>query len=320
MSRLFSLGLGVVIGLWAAASRGDESAARLPAAGDLSIQSLIEELEAPAFGARQAASHKLAEAGLEALPALEQAAAAERRETVVRALEVIKRHLGQGDPAVRDAARAALGRLAKSTQPAVAQRARDVLNPPAKPSILPATPVGLVNPGFRGPNFQFQFGAPGAARRRVSVVRDAGGVHSVEVEEPGRTMKIQAQPGGGIALEITEQRNGQNLTRRIDAANLDELRRRDAEAARLFEQYSQLPARPGAGAPVPPPPPGFAPGGRPAQPADLAALRRMLESLDASIDRLTREELPDANRVRTIDALQRMRQHFAERLRAGAEK
>ena len=66
------------------------------------------------------------------------------------------------------------------------------------------------------------------------------GAIKIQIRENGKTTKIESTPGGKIDVEITETQNGP-ANKKIEAKDLDELKKKDAEVARLYEQYSQPP-------------------------------------------------------------------------------
>src|SRR5205085_11165171 len=94
---------------------------------------------------------------------LEKAAETGSREVSSRAIEILKKHYERGDFETKEAATAALSRLAKSGNPSVAQRAEAVLHPPAET----AQPQPIFGGGFavpvRGANIQIQVQAGNAA-------------------------------------------------------------------------------------------------------------------------------------------------------------
>jgi hypothetical protein len=207
-----------------------------PPDGSERIAALIEQLEHAAFSERQAASQSLAEAGAEALKQLEETAARGSREAAGRALEIVKQHFQNGEARVKEEAREALSRLASSDNVAVSQRAHNLLYPP-KTSMLPVgVPFGM-------PNARNALAMPPATRTLTT--HEANGVRDVDARENGRRTRIQTFPNGRIQFEFTEPINGRDVTRRIDAKDLSELRRKDAEAGQLYDLYNAAP-RPAA--------------------------------------------------------------------------
>ena len=218
-------------------------------AAAVEFPALIEQLDSPDFSSRQEASRRLAEAGLEAMPALEQAIARGSREASSRALDLLKRQLHEGSEDTKASAREVLSRLAISGNASTAQRARDVLNPPAeRTAAAPFGQIPMPN-GRRGfNNVQFQaannpFPPPVnnpagffAGLRRVSY-SEINGRRGVEIAEQDRVIKMDTWPNGAVEVAITDKLNGREVTRRVQAKDRDELVRKDPETARLYDQF-----------------------------------------------------------------------------------
>src|SRR5256885_10493895 len=110
--------------LWAAAivvvSRWSAGGERLPTPAETvepiteQIAALIDQLDAPSYGDRQAASQQLEDLGAKATAHLELAVKSSSREVSGRALDILRRHFEQGGDDARQAARAVLTRLAES--------------------------------------------------------------------------------------------------------------------------------------------------------------------------------------------------------------
>src|SRR5262245_6965349 len=127
-----------------------------PAAPATDVSRLIPQLDDAEFAQRQAASQELMESGKAVFPQLEKAALEGSREASGRAIDILKTHYTRGDDATKQAAQAALERLAKSGSSGAAQRADEVLNPP-KPPEDPFNGRFGVAPGIiRGANIQIQ--------------------------------------------------------------------------------------------------------------------------------------------------------------------
>jgi hypothetical protein len=204
------------------------------------IAGIVQQLEHDTFAERQAASRTLAEAGAAALPYLESIAASGSREAAGRALEIVKKHFESGDFELKNDARQILTRLAKNDNAATAQRARNVLDPP-RTSMLP---MGAI-PNVRGLPF-----IPPQQITRTQMTTEINGRREIEVRENGRKTKIQTFPDGRIQIEFTEPKNGRDETRRIDAKDLSELKRKDPDASQAYELYDAAPRRPAPSAPV----------------------------------------------------------------------
>lgn len=203
------------------------------------ITALVEQLQHDLFSERQAASQSLAEAGAIALPQLEAAATGRSREAAGRALDIVKRHFQNGDAALKNDAQQVLSRLSNSENAALAQRARNVLDPP-RTSMLPE---GFPFPNARNMPFpngrNIQFVPPPMTRTHMA--HESNGRREVEVRENGRKTKIQTLPNGQIQFEFTEEINGRDVTRRIEAKDLNELKTKNAEAGQLYDLYDAAP-------------------------------------------------------------------------------
>jgi hypothetical protein len=224
------------------AARADDAAGPVPetSAADIAadIAKLIPRLDDAEFSQRQAASQELMEAGKTVFPQLEKAALEGSREASGRALDILKTHFTRGDDDTKQAAKAALERLAKSSNAGAAQRANDVLNPPKLPDPLNAQFGAL--PIIRGANIQIQVAAGNIpAMRRSVTIKDINGQREIEVVENDKKTKIIKSPNGSIEAEITEKQNGKEVTRKVQAKDLDDLKKKDADAAKIYEQYSQ---------------------------------------------------------------------------------
>ncbi len=196
--------------LWAATlillSRWTFGVERLKIASDASepvaeqVAALIEQLDAPGFGERQAASQQLEDIGATVISPLELAVKTGSREAAGRALDILRRHFEQGPPKV------------------------------------PAYAEPGMNVGFnRVPNLQVVIGGGG----RSITLSDVNGRRSMEITDPRRQVTLHTLPGGNIDVQITEK-NGKNATQRMTAKDVDELKRKDAEIGRLYEIVSRM--------------------------------------------------------------------------------
>jgi hypothetical protein len=277
------------------ASTVAHSAEALPAADGTDASRLIEQLDAPGFAERQEASRKLSEAGKAVFPELEKAAESGSREVASRAVEVFKRHFEGGDDETKQAARGALERLAKSGNAPAAQQAISALNPQPLATI-PQINQNRINPALipliqqRG--IQIQVGNLGPNVVRRTRISNNNGLKEIEIQDGDKVTKIR-DVAGGIEAETTEKVNGKETTRKVEAKNLDELKQKDADAARIYEQYNRR------ATPVPIPA---------AIPAEMR--QRQIESIDRSIER-AKAQLPDNPAAqRMIDSLERLKQQI----------
>lgn len=274
----------------------DASAAR--AADDATA--LIRQLDASEFSERQEASRKLSEAGRTVFPDVEKAAEAGTREVATRAVEILRTHFQGGDEATKQAAKASLERLAASGNSSAAQRAAEALNPQPEQT-LPTNLNGL-NPAFvplmqRQAALRLQIGARAAiplnGGRRTSV-RSINGRREIEVQDGDKITKVKDAAGGGLEAEITEKVNGKETTRKIQAKDLDDLKKQDADAAQVYERYAPRPVTP-------------------------ETIKRQIESLDQLLERMKAQVPNNPNVQRSVDSLERTKQQYEQRLK-DAEK
>jgi len=191
---------------------------------DAEIAQLIKQLDSPQFDLRQEASRRLSALGSAAFPSLEKAVTEGTREASGRSLDVLKEHFQGGDGDLKREAQAALVRLSGTANSSLAQRARNVLWPPRS-----SLPVGAVFPN--GP-----FGPQGITR--TVTTHTSNGRREVEIRENDRDVKMTTLPNGRITLEVTDKQNARPVTRKIEAADLAELKKIDDEFGRLYEQYN----------------------------------------------------------------------------------
>jgi hypothetical protein len=237
------------------------------------IAGLVEQLDAKRFADRQAASEKLAAIGKAAIPALAKAAAGESLERTVRSIELLQKLLDAADTGTHDAAQAALETIAKNgDRPAAARRAQDALSAKqdeARP--FPNMPGQAIVIGGA-----VQLGVGGARRESFKIVN---GVKQTEVQENGKTIKIEEDPGKSLKIEVTAKKDGKDVTEKYEAKDADELKQKNPAGYKVYKQYGenqglggvmrlQLNAIPGGAVPVLPQPARL----RPAQPVDPATL------------------------------------------------
>ncbi len=200
-----------------------------PAAQDADIAGLIKDLDANRFSTRQDACRKLKELGKNAIPALTQAALGTSREASGRAIELLKEHFAAEEGDLKEAARAALQKLADSDKQPIARLAKDALTPA---QVEPAQPMLQLGQG----QIQLQFQVGGNQQVQV---KTANGVTDTEATENGRSVRIHEDPKKGITVDVTEKKDGQDVSRKYEAKDVAELKRKHPEAHKLYEKYSQ---------------------------------------------------------------------------------
>jgi hypothetical protein len=196
-------------------------------AAEEELPRLISQLDAEQFAQRQAASTRLAHMGRAALPILESAAESGSREISSRALGILRQHLLGDDNELQHAATAALERISHSGSLPIARQASSALqflNGPDMPLIV----------------YHNHRGANGGKFRRLTT-HVTGGRQVVEVEQHDRQkIEIHTLPTGSIEMVFAKEQEGHVQQRTVKGRNLAELMRKDAEAARLYEQFDAL--------------------------------------------------------------------------------
>lgn len=188
------------------------------------IDELVAQLDHERLTKRQQAQKRLLGLGKAAIPALAKAALSGKRETIEKSIDVLAKLAQAKDENTRDAARVTLQMLSESEQPSTADRAKLALNSREAEGIQPFE-------GWDKPGNEFARG--GQMNRSVSV-SNVNGVRSINVKEGGRETSIMELAGGRLFVSITGGEEPIELT----AKNLDDLKKKQPEAAALYEQYS----------------------------------------------------------------------------------
>lgn len=188
------------------------------------IDELVAQLDHERLTKRQQAQKKLLSMGKAAIPALAKAALSGKRETIEKSIDVLAKLAQSKDEDTKDAAGVTLQMLSESEQPSTADRAKLALNSKEADGIKPFE--GWDKPGN-------EFAGGGQMNRSVSV-SSVNGVRSINVKEGGRETSIQELAGGKLFVSITGGEEPIELT----AKNLDDLRKKQREAAALYEQYA----------------------------------------------------------------------------------
>jgi len=267
------------------------------------FQELIQQLDAPKFTDRQTASQTLTEAGRAAIPALVEATANPSREVSSRSLDILKKHAQAKDEATQKAGREALEKLAKSGDSRVASAAADALKPKPDPN-APQGRFGVQGIQLNGGQVQIQVQAvAGNANRRVSI-QNVNGVRTTTVEENNRKVKIVDDPQKGLSLEVTEKVDGKDQTKKYEAKDVDDLKKKHPDAHKIYEESTKqqnVQIQIGGGAiqaiPALPAVPGLAPGR--AIPV-LPGLRNpaQLRAIQAQLERVQKELQEAEQRVK----------------------
>jgi len=188
------------------------------------IDELVAQLDHDRLTKRQQAQKKLLSLGKAAIPALAKAALSGRRETIEKSIDVLAKLAQSKDEGTKDAARVTLQMLSESEQPSTADRAKLALNSREAEGIKPFE-------GWDKPGNEF---ADGQQMNQVISVSNVNGLRSINVREGGRETSIQELAGGKIFVSI----KGGAEPIELMAGNLDDLRKKQPEAAALFEKYA----------------------------------------------------------------------------------
>ena len=314
--RHFLLPLALLTGLLSESGRGDEPPRPSEASGpaqvgpertteltESQIEQLIQDFDHAEFSVREEATRKLAAGTASVVPAVEKAAGSENLEVATRSLQVLKLlYEGKDVEAQADAA-IAIKRLCDSPNKSIARRASAILDrnlgaePPEGAGRLPAVRLnarGLV---------------PGGIARQVSV-QNVNGQVQISVVEPNRRIEIKHNNQRQIVVKIADSNPAApgKENSEYKAKDLQELRDRHPEAARLFEEYAGDNALPDLGGKL-------FPGGFPQLPGLKAPrgnfrppVRRRLEG------GIPRPPLPDES-LESLEKTQNRLRGFVERLK-----
>jgi hypothetical protein len=222
-----------------AAAAGDQPA------GPEQISELIKQLNDDRFAARQDATRKLTQLGKDVVAPLAKAAQGDELEVTTRAFSIFEKLLNGNDAEASTAVRAALKELAESENEVASTRAGKLL---AKAADAPKTPRQGIGRGiFGGPiqlggNAQIQIQVQAINGQGVKKVRikNVNGAKDITVEEGGKKVQIKETPNAGIKVEVTEKnKDGKEETKKYEAKNAAELKKKHPEAHKLYEKYSK---------------------------------------------------------------------------------
>ena len=226
-----------------------------PAATADDVRQWAKDLDSDIFVKRQEAARILSEAGKAAVGPLAETAEGKSLEATTSAVDILHRLADSADAATRDAAKAALEKLAQGSHAEAARLAKEALTPPQQsPGAVPGGPnfgggiqfggnIQLGNGGIiqiqPGGNIQIGPGGngqpmPGGIQVFRIQANAAGGNRTVDVDDNGKKVHIQ-EDQNGIEVSVTEKVNGQDKTDKFKAKDADELKKKFPEAHKLYE-------------------------------------------------------------------------------------
>ena len=218
---------GLFLGLSVGALAQDSAS---PASSDASVVTpgqlaqWLNDLQSDEFQARQQATESLERAGRAAVDALQSLAEGNNIEAAIRSLTVLDRIAESDDKAAADAAQKALETLSTTAQPVVAQRARLALARGKLPGALPAGGLGM----------QMQVQGQGVQ------VRVVNGKREIHIKEADREVHFTDDNGKNIRAEVTKTVDGKKKTEKFEAKDIEELRKKQPDLAKLFEQQGNV--------------------------------------------------------------------------------
>jgi hypothetical protein len=195
----------------------------------------IRQLDADGFTQRSEASRNLEGVGKAAFPALAEAALGDSREVTLRAIDILRKQYQQGDEASKAAAKGCLEKLAQSDHPSAARRAKEALEPPKQPLVVQP---GGVFPQLPLAPQQIQIQINAVAGNQVRRIEIRNGVRQIEATDGDTKVKIVEDPNGGIQMEVTEKKNGQEATNKVSAKNTDDLKKNHPDVYKLYEKHA----------------------------------------------------------------------------------
>jgi hypothetical protein len=189
------------------------------------IEKLIDNLQNGKFLDRKKATERLIAIGAAAVPAVEKSTESTVVEVRGRSMEILKEMYNGKDAAAKKAATDALKKISEGTNELIAIRAKQILRP-----------VGPANPNVRNN----PFGAVIVRRAMRVNTRTVNGVKQIDAEENGVKTKIVYDPKNKITVEITtKDAKGKETTKKYEAKDLDELKKKHPEAHKAYQKYSK---------------------------------------------------------------------------------
>ncbi|QDT53441.1 hypothetical protein Pan44_14580 [Caulifigura coniformis] len=225
--------LGLALAIVGLSAGGLPAAETVPSTSEFSAQ-WLRDLGSDDFRIREQAADEIARAGAAAIEPLKREAPRMDRESAVRCLSRLEHFSRASDPETAQAANAALLELETSSNPAVAELAAAALVkterlPPTATLRLPLGPLPRMN-------VQLSVRVEGRSRTTTQTIN---GQRTITIEEDGDKTVIEDQAGRNIRVTIRKVVNGAEQTTEHSAVDLEDLRRKAPEVARLYEAATQ---------------------------------------------------------------------------------
>lgn len=188
---------------------------------------LIKQLDSDEFTERQAAAEKLTALGKAAIPALMKGALSKSLEPRRRSFALLSSLFKSSDDATKAAAKKALEELASGKDAKLAASAKKILEPPRPPQV------------FQGRGGAIQLNIQGIGANVQVSVSDANGVKTITVKENGVQAKIVKDQNGFHGELTKNDKNGKPQTTKVEAKDVDDLKKKSPELHGYFEKYGK---------------------------------------------------------------------------------
>ncbi|NND99375.1 MAG: hypothetical protein HKN47_18805, partial [Pirellulaceae bacterium] len=208
----------------------DEATVETTTSTDNQIRRWVEQLDSPKFSERMNATRQLERAGAAAIKSLERVVINGRGDAADRALELLKKNFESGSPALSEPSRAALKRIASDENHPLADAAEKVIAPVSEP---PASANRKAVPRLMPPPR-----IPGQIKAQAKIritMRSVNGKRDISVEQDGRKFRFR-DSDNGIRVDRPDGNGGVKTTQ---YKNADELKKADAEAYGIYQQYGK---------------------------------------------------------------------------------
>ena len=91
-----------------------------------------------------------------------------------------------------------------------------------------------------------QIGGNGGAAMKTLSVTNNNGVREIKATEGDKSVKIEDDPAKGIKIESTEKVNGKEVTKKYEAKDVRELKKKQPEGYKIYKEYGEQQANGGA--------------------------------------------------------------------------